>query len=480
VGVLAIAAAAGVVAACAGLLGIDDRSLDTGDGGSSGAPTSGATNGSGVASGAGSGSSGTGSGTGSSAGVASGAAGTGSSAGAVSGSASGASAGSASGASAGSASGASASGASAGSASGANSGSSAGAASGSGGGHDAGPDVATSGSGGGPDAQPDIVVPNCPDPCVMATGLNHPFAMTSDTNRVYWTEFGDAQGTSNGSVKGCPLTGCGAKPIQYGIGQMNPRGIATDGQSVYWGTATYGGVNGAIWSCPATGCTSPTKVSNASVPYGVAVDANYVYWTDNDDATIHRIAKTNGTDTFLYDGGPYDDAGSTLIELQQCVVDNSSLYFTDYFAYVYRVGVAGGPIVVMAQGTHGGGWPVAIDTNSVYYGQNGHVYREPKTGVTDGGALLTDINDPDGLAVDLATNTVYWSDWGSGYAKDGTVGKIGADGANRTVLGAGLDTPEAVTVSGPYVFWISNGVLDLSMTFPPAKPSTGALTRMAK
>src|SRR5260370_1321063 len=113
------------------------------------------------------------------------------------------------------------------------------------GGH-AGPDVAVSGGGGGPDAQPDGVVPTCPDPCVMATGVNHPFAMASDANRVYWTEFGDARGTPNGAVKGCPVTGCGAKPIQYGIGQMNPRGIATDGQYVYWGTATNGGVNGAI------------------------------------------------------------------------------------------------------------------------------------------------------------------------------------------------------------------------------------------
>jgi hypothetical protein len=473
-GVLAFAAAAGVVAACASLLGIDDRSLDTGDAASSGAQASGATNGSGVASGGGSGvasgssgsASGTGSGTGSSAGAASGAAGTGSSAGAVSGSASGASTGSASGANSGSASGA-------------NSGSSAGAASGSGGGHDAGPDVATSGSGGGPDAQPDIVVPTCPDPCVMATGLNHPFMLASDADRVYWTEWGDNWGSGNGTVKSCPLTGCSSGQIVYVPAQTNPRGIAVDAQNVYWSSASYGGVTGGIWSCPLSGCPGniPTRLAKASIPFGVTVDSTYVYWVD-DDGTVHRVAKANGTDGVLYDGGDYD--GNTgLLELKECVVDNASVYVSDYFGDIYRVPVAGGDPVAMAGGTLGAPWlnyPVTADSTYVYYGQMGQIFRSQKTS-TDGGIAIADVPSPDGLTVDRATGILYWSDYGTGSANDGTVGKVGIDGGNRAVMAGSLATPFAVTVSGNYVFWLSFGKF-VPMAAP--MPSTGTLTRMAK
>ena len=484
-GALALAAAAAVVVACASLLGIDDRTLDTSDASSSGAQSSGATTGSGGSSGSASGSSGgasgggtTGSGTGSSAGAASGATATGSGAGAVSGSASGASTG--------------ASGANSGSSAGAASGSGGGldsgpgpdvAASGSGGGPDAGPDVAASGSGsgGGPDAQPDVVVPACPDPCVMATGLNHPFMLASDADRVYWTEWGDQWGSGNGTVKSCPLAGCSSGQIIYVPAQTNPRGIAVDAQNVYWSTASYGGVSGGIWSCPLSGCPGnvPTRLAKASIPFGVTVDATYVYWVD-DDGTVHRVAKTNGTDGLLYDGGDYD--GNTgLLELKECVVDNASVYLSDYFGDIYRVPAAGGDPIAMAAGTYGAPWlnyPVTADGTYVYYGQMGTVFRSPKTG-TDGGIAIADVPSPDGLAVDRATGILYWSDYGTGSANDGTLGKVAIDGGNRAVMAGSLVTPFAVTVTGSYVLWLSFGNLSATGAMGTTA-STGSLTRMAK
>jgi hypothetical protein len=441
VGTLLLAGVALGVGACANLLGIDDRSIDpTLDGGAGGG--SGATSGVGSTSGTV---------------VSSGSVATGDGSGAIA-SGSTRSSGVASGSSSGGASGGTASG------SGTSSGSGTGMSSGS----VAVPDA-------GADSQP---VDNCPDPCTIASKLNHPFQMTSDADRVYWTEYGDDLGTANGFVKSCPLTGCGAGAMVYAQAQINPRGIAVDAQNVYWGSATYGAVNGAIWSCAVTGCSSPTKLAGAGIPYGVWVDATYIYWVDNDDGSVHRILKPNNGDKVLYDGGDYA-TGCPIDEPQQCVSDGTFVYLNDYSGDVYRVPVAGGDPFLMASGSQVGGWPLAIDSTYVYFGDSGFLYRMLKTSAFGKGTVIaTGISDPDSIVIDPATNMVYWADWGSGNADDGTVGKVGTNGMNQTVLASSLQTPEAVTVSGSYLFWLSNGTLD--KVNGGALAQSGALMRTAK
>lgn len=310
----------------------------------------------------------------------------------------------------------------------------------------------------------------------MATALNHPFEMTSDANRVYWTEYGDDQGTANGSVKSCPLSGCGGKPTIYAQAQINPRGIAVDAQNVYWGSATYGQVNGAIWSCPLAGCTTPTRLAVAGIPYGVSLDATYVYWVDSDEDTVNRVAKPTGSsEQVLYDSGAFS-GNCGIAEPQQCLVDGAFVYFNDVSGDIYRIPILGGAPTALFSGILSGGWPLAVDATSLYFGESGSILRRQKlSGATN---TVASVNDPDGIALDPSTNTIYWSDWGSGNAEDGTVGKVGIDGTGRTVLASSLATPEAVTVSGGYVFWLSNGTLDVKTG--SALPITGALTRMAK
>jgi hypothetical protein len=451
VGILLLGTFALAGAACANILGIDDRSIDpTLDEGGSGATSgvgTGVSEGSGVSATSG-----------------------GTSGSVVSSGSVNASGGS----------GATASGSTTTSGSAVASGSTSGTASGSMAGSGVGPSSGvSSGSVGGTDAGADSQPVNtCPDPCVLASGLNHPFQMTSDASRVYWTEFGDDVGTANGYVKSCPLTGCGTGATVHAQAQMNPRGIVVDAQNIYWGSATNGAINGAIWSCALTGCTSPTKLASAGIPYGVWVDATYVYWVDNDDGSVHRILKPNNGDTILYDGGDYA-TGLPIDEPQQCVSDGKFVYLNDYFGDVYRVPVAGGDPFLMASGAQAGGWPLAIDATYVYFGDSGDLYRMLKTSAfTTGTTIATGISDPVGIVIDPTTNIIYWADWGSGNADDGTVGKVGVAGTNQTILASSLQTPEAVTVSGSYVFWLSNGTLDKVNGGALAK--SGSLMRTAK
>jgi hypothetical protein len=272
------------------------------------------------------------------------------------------------------------------------------------------------------------------------------------------------------------VTGCGAGPTVYTSSQINPRGIAVDSQNVYWGSGSYGFVVGAIWSCPIGGCTSPTKLSSAKGPFGVAVDATYVYWADYDDNTVHRVAKTNGTDTVLYDAG-----SSVFIAAGQCSVDNGFVYVSDRNNTIARVPVTGGEPVVITSGPAPGYFGITSDTTSVYFGESGQILAASKTSTDGGVPLASNVPNPVGLALDTSTGTLYWADYGSNAVNDGTVGKVGIDGGGETVLASSLTSPQGVTVSGSSVFWISWGTLDSSRTSNTgALPSTGALIRTSK
>lgn len=315
---------------------------------------------------------------------------------------------------------------------------------------------------------------SCDGPCVLATRLDYPFEITSDDTNVYWTEFGENQGTGNGSVKGCPLAGCGSALIVYATALTNPRGIASDGTNVYFGTASYMAVTGAIWSCPVAGCNgSPTKLSDAVVPYGITVDSSRVYWADFDDSTVHSVPKTGaGGSALLYDGG------AMAFENEEVVADGAFLYFTDLYGDVYKLPIGGGDPVLMATWTGLGGWPVRVDSTWVYFGQSGGVSVMSKDATNGGAFIVSNLKDPLGIALDPPTGRLYWADYGSGAGDDGKIGRVSTDGGGGMLIASSQINVEDLTVAGDYVFWISSGVMTDNGGAP--LPSSGALFRMPK
>ena len=127
------------------------------------------------------------------------------------------------------------------------------------------------------------VVRFCPQPgCAggpktFAQIAGTPFDVVSDGATVYFTD------RSGGDLYACPSTGCGASPTVLASGLADPALVAVDASAVYV-TEYAGGApgKGAVARCDLPSCTggAVTVAANLKAPYGVVLDADYVYWAE--------------------------------------------------------------------------------------------------------------------------------------------------------------------------------------------------------
>jgi hypothetical protein len=321
--------------------------------------------------------------------------------------------------------------------------------------------------------------PSCADPCPMAVGLNHPFAMTVDETNVYWVETGDAT-DANGSVKACPVSGCGAGPTVYASLQDAPGSIAVDAQNVYWGTGGGAG-SGAIWSCAIGGCGGkPTKLVDADTPFGIAVDSTYVYWAEFYSQTVNRAPIAGGSSSYVWDAGSVSGGGTPPNGASQLVIDTGFVYVNDQNASVFRVAIGGGSLVSMFTDPNGSGvgiFGLAVDSNDVYLGATGGIYQMSKGATSGATTLAPNVTLADDLKIDPVGGIVYWSDFGN-VGTDGTIGVAPLDGGAPVLLHQQLVTPEALAVNSTDVFWVSYGTLLADGV--TVKSNTGTLYRTTK
>jgi hypothetical protein len=162
----------------------------------------------------------------------------------------------------------------------------------------------------------------------IAPSQNNPTLMAVDAQNLYWTNFGTTlapdAGAPNGSIVHCAVPTCAGGPQVLASAQSHPRGIAIDGQSVYW-TAYGTGLNdGAVLKCAKTGCgTGPTPLAqNLVYPDGIAVDAKFVYFATH-SGTVQRVPLGGGTPEIM--------ATATSPSYPLAIaVDDTFVYFSTY------------------------------------------------------------------------------------------------------------------------------------------------------
>jgi len=116
------------------------------------------------------------------------------------------------------------------------------------------------------------------------TGLDDPIGVAVDSKFIYWSERGAADRIGRAN-----LDGSGVNPnfITSASGVNNPSGVAVTPTHIYWanGSNTIGRAN-----LDGTGPVADFITTTSGAHCGIAVDANFVYWTDtiNPSDTIGR------------------------------------------------------------------------------------------------------------------------------------------------------------------------------------------------
>lgn len=114
-----------------------------------------------------------------------------------------------------------------------------------------------------------------------------PHGITIDRGVLYWTE-GAIAGYEGGN-RIMQAIGCDPKTVkEVRGGQVEPGGIATDGEFLYWTTRS----DGSIHRVEIGGSEMPVELATSQKgPEGIAVDATSVYWVNAEDDTLMRLAK---------------------------------------------------------------------------------------------------------------------------------------------------------------------------------------------
>jgi hypothetical protein len=133
-------------------------------------------------------------------------------------------------------------------------------------------------------------------PVTLAKNLSAPACMAIDSNNVYWTNLGKMGGNNlpalnTGSVLQVPIAG--GPVVTLASQESVPVGIALRGNDVYW--TEYGlGSLGLVLSAPKGGGTVAPLVANLRNPYSLVLQGNTMYWS-------YYMASTPSSSTPLID-----------------------------------------------------------------------------------------------------------------------------------------------------------------------------------
>jgi hypothetical protein len=250
------------------------------------------------------------------------------------------------------------------------------------------------------------------------TGASH----FSDAGSDAVSDAAPEAGTDAASEAGTDATEeASSVPVALAEGIVEASLIALDDEYVYF-TSTGENVNttGKVQRVPKAGGAVDDLVTGLGVPYGIAVDATYVYFTDRLANALDRVPKSGGTATPIATNQPHCN----------------------------RIALGGGNIF----------W-----TNSgASEDHDGSLMKMPIGGGTPV-ALATALPDPEAVAVD-ATN-VYWVN--TAATEPGTVMRTKIDGSQAvpTTLATGLDYPLGIALDTTTVYWAHElGVMKVAKT----------------
>jgi hypothetical protein len=283
--------------------------------------------------------------------------------------------------------------------------------------------------------------PGQPGLVTLASGQTCPWGMAIDATSVYWTNCGDPTG---GNV--LKVSKAGGEVVTLASGDRLS-GIAVDGTSVYWVAGTSDASSGAIMMLPIGGGTPTTLASRPGTPAHLAVDASYVYWTEQMRSAVLKVSLTGGAPTTVASGS----------SVWQIALSGADVYWMGQG--VMKAPKIGGPAIELTPGLHmlptAG---LAVDAKNVYFtsGPPGGGTSGVSTVPSQGGSTSIVyantsgvFSSPGPIAIDATR--AYWADGSN------AVFCVRLSGGTAITLATGQQQVAAIAVDETAVYWLVNG-----------------------
>jgi sugar lactone lactonase YvrE len=202
---------------------------------------------------------------------------------------------------------------------------------------------------------------------------------------------------------------------------------------------------GGILDCP---CTVETIATVGGTTKAIAVDDTHVYFTvrdpDGDGDKVMKVDKSGGIPAIL---------SSSVNNSYDITVDGSNVYWTNYNnGTVIKVAKTGGPSTTLADDYHA--MAITTDGKAVYWTNEYSEGRIMKISKGGGVAvtLASNQNRPKGIAVD--GGHVYWANWG-----DGKIMKVVKEGGVISSIASNQNSPGWIAADTTGVYWVNRGVM---------------------